>query len=116
MQSGGNKMPGEALRMVGLLATSNPAGLVVGSAVKAVGEASGGSRIESRATATAKESLFSSASDFSNGAGQLPIVLKIAQQVQVVISGEHHFRRRRTDWPSFSLTPSAQNATATEDN
>jgi Domain of unknown function (DUF4410) len=55
VQSGGNKMPGEALGIVGFLATSNPAGLVVGSGVKAVGEASGSSRIEGRTRATARE-------------------------------------------------------------
>ena len=58
VQSGGNKMPGEALGIVGLLATSNPAGLVVGSGVKVVGEASGSSRIEGRARAAAKEIAF----------------------------------------------------------
>src|SRR5262249_30671273 len=51
VQSGGNKMPGTALGIVGFLATANPAGLVVGSGVKAVGEASGSSRIEGRAKA-----------------------------------------------------------------
>jgi len=64
VQSGGNKMPGEALGVVGLLATSNPAGLVVGSGVKAVGEASGSSRLEGRARATAKEIAFQLSAEF----------------------------------------------------
>jgi hypothetical protein len=55
VQAGGNKMPGEALGVVGLIATSNPAGLIIGSGVKVVGEATGRSKIEGRAKATAKE-------------------------------------------------------------
>ncbi len=58
VHSGGNKMPGEALGVVGLIATSNPAGLLVGSGVKAVGEASGTAKIEGRAKATAREIAF----------------------------------------------------------
>jgi len=55
VDSGGGKSPGAALGVVGLLATANPAGLIVSTGVKAYGEASGSSTIEGRAKATAKE-------------------------------------------------------------
>jgi hypothetical protein len=38
-----------------MLATANPAGLIISSGVKAYGEASGSSTVEGRAKATAKE-------------------------------------------------------------
>lgn len=55
LNSGGNKAPGEALGVAGLIATANPTGLIVGSSVKAAGEVSGSSRIEGRARATARK-------------------------------------------------------------
>jgi hypothetical protein len=53
--AGGGKSPGAALGVVGLIATANPAGLIVGGGVKAYGEYTGSSKIEGRAKATAKE-------------------------------------------------------------
>jgi hypothetical protein len=53
--AGGGKTPGAALGVVGLIATANPAGLIVGAGMKAYGEYSGSSKIEGRAKATAKE-------------------------------------------------------------
>ena len=53
--AGGGKTPGAALGVVGLIATANPAGLIVGTGAKAYGEYSGSSKIEGRAKATAKE-------------------------------------------------------------
>ena len=53
--AGGGKSPGAALGVVGLIATANPAGLIVGTGAKAYGEYSGSSKIEGRAKATAKE-------------------------------------------------------------
>ena len=53
--SGSNKTPGAALGVVGLIATANPAGLVVGTGVKAYGEYSGSSKIEGKAKEAAKE-------------------------------------------------------------
>jgi Domain of unknown function (DUF4410) len=53
--AGGGKTPGAALGVVGLIATANPAGLIVGGGMKAYGEYSGSSKIEGRAKATAKE-------------------------------------------------------------
>jgi hypothetical protein len=41
--------------LVGLLATGNPAGLIVSTGMKVYGEASGSSKVEGRAKATAKE-------------------------------------------------------------
>jgi hypothetical protein len=51
----GSKGPGAALGAVGLLATGNPVGLIVGGGMKIYGEASGSATIEGRAKATAKE-------------------------------------------------------------
>mgnify|MGYP001323052379 FL=1 len=51
----GGKTPGAALGVVALIATANPAGLIVSSGVKAYGEYSGSSKIEGRAKDTAKE-------------------------------------------------------------
>ena len=55
VDAGGSKTPGAALGVVGLLATANPAGLIISSGVKVYGEASGSSKVEGRAKATAKE-------------------------------------------------------------
>ncbi|GJL68596.1 MAG: hypothetical protein NPIRA06_12310 [Nitrospirales bacterium] len=54
-KSGGSKTPGSAVGVVGLIATGNPVGLIVGTGAKAYGEYSGSSKIEGRAKATAKE-------------------------------------------------------------
>jgi hypothetical protein len=55
LESGGGKAPGAGLGAATLLATSNPAGLIVSSGVKVYEEASGRSTIEGRAKETAKE-------------------------------------------------------------
>jgi hypothetical protein len=55
VDAGGSKGPGASLGVVGLIATGNPVGLIVSGGVKAYGEASGSSKIEGRAKATAKE-------------------------------------------------------------
>jgi hypothetical protein len=55
VDSGGSKGPGASLGVIGLIATGNPVGLVVSGGMKAYGEASGSSKIEGRAKATAKE-------------------------------------------------------------
>ncbi len=55
LESGGNKTPGAALGVVGLIATANPAGLIIGGGMKAYGEYSGSAKIEGRAKETAKE-------------------------------------------------------------
>ena len=41
--------------VAGLLATGNPAGLIIGTGMKVYGEESGSSRVEGRAEQTAKE-------------------------------------------------------------
>ena len=53
--AGGGKTPGGALGVATLVATGNPAGLIVGGGMKAYGEYSGSSKVEGRAKATAKE-------------------------------------------------------------
>jgi hypothetical protein len=53
--AGGGKTPGAALGAAGLIATANPAGLIISGGMKAYGEYSGSSKIEGRAKATAKE-------------------------------------------------------------
>jgi hypothetical protein len=53
--SGGSKSPGSALGVVGMIATANPVGLIIGTGVKAYGEASGSSKLEGRAKAIAEE-------------------------------------------------------------
>jgi uncharacterized protein DUF4410 len=53
--AGGGKTPGGALGVATLIATGNPAGLIIGGGMKAYGEYSGSSKIEGRAKATAKE-------------------------------------------------------------
>jgi hypothetical protein len=55
VQAGGSKTPGAALGLVTFAATANPAGLIVSSGMKVYGEASGSSKVEGRAKATAKE-------------------------------------------------------------
>ncbi|UCD82345.1 MAG: DUF4410 domain-containing protein [Desulfobacterales bacterium] len=51
----GAKTPGADLGVVGLLATHNPAGLIISSGMKIYGEESGKSTVEGRAKQTAKE-------------------------------------------------------------
>lgn len=55
LEAGGSKTPGSALGIVGTIATANPAGLIVGTAIKVHGEYSGSSAIEGRAKDAAKE-------------------------------------------------------------
>jgi len=55
VQAGGGKTPGAGLGVVGLIATGNPVGLIVSGGMKVYGEASGSSKVEGRAKATAKE-------------------------------------------------------------
>jgi hypothetical protein len=54
-ESGGSKAPGAALGAATFIATANPAGLIVSSGMKIYGEKSGSSKVEGRATQTAKE-------------------------------------------------------------
>jgi hypothetical protein len=53
--AGGSKTPGAAVGIVSLLATHNPAGLIISTGMKVYGEKSGKSKIEGRADQTAKE-------------------------------------------------------------
>ncbi len=55
MDSGGSKGPGTALGATSFLVTANPAGLIISSGLKVYGEASGRTRIQGRADATAGE-------------------------------------------------------------
>ena len=55
VQAGGDARPGGAVGAATLLATANPAGLIVGTGMKAYGEYSGSSKIEGRAKDAAKE-------------------------------------------------------------
>jgi Domain of unknown function (DUF4410) len=55
VESGSGKTPGMAVGVISLLATHNPAGLLVSTGVKAYGEKSGKSTVEGRAKQTAKE-------------------------------------------------------------
>jgi len=55
VDSGGSEGPGAAMGVAGLIATGNPAGLIVSTGMKIYGEESGKSTIEGRADATAKE-------------------------------------------------------------
>jgi uncharacterized lipoprotein YajG len=55
LDSGGSKSPGAAVGVVGLIATGNPAGLIISTGMKVYGEESGSSKVEGRAKATAKE-------------------------------------------------------------
>jgi hypothetical protein len=53
--SGGGKGPGTAMGVATLIATNNPAGLIVSTGVKVYGEKSGSAKVEGRAKQTAKE-------------------------------------------------------------
>jgi hypothetical protein len=57
LDSGGSKFPGVALGLgaATFIATANPAGLIISSGMKVYGEASGRSKVEGRAEATARE-------------------------------------------------------------
>lgn len=55
VESEGGKSPGAALGVVGLIATANPAGLIISSGIKVYDEESGKSTIEGRAKAVAQE-------------------------------------------------------------
>jgi hypothetical protein len=55
VNAGGGKTPGAALGVATFVATANPAGLIISSGMKVYGEASGSSKVEGRAKATAKE-------------------------------------------------------------
>ena len=54
-ESGGSKTPGAAVPAAVAIATGNPVGLIVSSGIKIYGEASGKSKLEGRAKATAQE-------------------------------------------------------------
>ena len=51
----GGKTPGGAVGVAAVIATANPAGLIIGGGMKAYGEYSGSSKIEGRAKDTTKE-------------------------------------------------------------
>ncbi len=55
VESEGSKTPGGALGALSMIASANPAGLIVGGVVKGYGEISGNTKIEGLAKATAKE-------------------------------------------------------------
>jgi hypothetical protein len=55
LNAGGAKSPGAALGVVGLIATHNPAGLIISGGMHIYGEESGSSKVEGRAKQTAKE-------------------------------------------------------------
>ncbi len=55
VDAGGSKGPGAALGVAGLIATANPAGLIVGTGMKVYGEKSGKAKISGRAQQAAKE-------------------------------------------------------------
>jgi hypothetical protein len=55
LDSGSGKTPGAAVGLATLLATHNPAGLIVSTGMKVYGEESGKSTVEGRAKQTAKE-------------------------------------------------------------
>jgi hypothetical protein len=55
VESGGSKGPGTAAPAAVAIATANPVGLIVSGGMKIYGEASGSSKLEGRAKATAKE-------------------------------------------------------------
>jgi hypothetical protein len=55
LESGGSKTPGGAVGLAGLIATANPAGLIISTGMKVYGEKSGSAKIEGRAEAAAKE-------------------------------------------------------------
>jgi hypothetical protein len=53
--AGGGKTPGTAMGVVGLVATHNPAGLIIGGVAKHRGEKTGSSKVEGRAKQIAEE-------------------------------------------------------------
>jgi hypothetical protein len=53
--SGGGKAPGADLGVLSLIATHNPAGLIISTGMKVYGEESGSSKVQGRAKQTAKE-------------------------------------------------------------
>jgi hypothetical protein len=53
--AGGSKAPGGAVGVVGLIATRNPAGLIISGVSKYRGEKTGSSKVEGRARQTAGE-------------------------------------------------------------
>jgi hypothetical protein len=55
VDSGGSKGPGAAIGVAGLIASGNPAGLIVSTGMKVYGEESGSAKIQGRAKATATE-------------------------------------------------------------
>jgi hypothetical protein len=55
VDAGGSKAPGAALGVAGLIATGNPAGLIISTGMKVYGEESGSSKVEGRAKQTSKE-------------------------------------------------------------
>jgi hypothetical protein len=55
LDAGGSKGPGAGVGVVGLIATGNPAGLIISTGMKAYGEYSGSAKVEGRAKQTAKE-------------------------------------------------------------
>jgi Domain of unknown function (DUF4410) len=55
LDASGSKAPGEAVGVAGLIATGNPAGLIISTGMKVYGEESGSSKVEGRAKQTAKE-------------------------------------------------------------
>ena len=55
LDAGGNKSPGAALGVIGLIATANPAGLIISGGMHVYAEKSGSSTVEGRAKQTAKE-------------------------------------------------------------
>jgi hypothetical protein len=55
VNAGGGKSPGAAVGAATLIATANPAGLIISSGMKVYGEESGSSTVEGRARQTAKE-------------------------------------------------------------
>jgi hypothetical protein len=55
VDSGGSKGPGAAVGVAGLVATGNPAGLIISTGMKVYGEESGRSTVEGRAKQTAQE-------------------------------------------------------------
>ena len=71
LNAGGGKSPGAALGVAGLIATHNPAGLIISGGMHVYGEESGSSKVEGRAKQTAKEIADRSSSDSSNRAGSI---------------------------------------------
>ena len=55
VDSGGSKGPGAAVGVAGLVASGNPAGLIISTGMKVYGEESGSAKIQGRAQATAQE-------------------------------------------------------------